>query len=440
MSIELITILIFGSVVVGLALGLPLAFALGGVAVVFTFFLWGPEALYMVASRTFGVMSAFILVAIPLFIFMANVLERSGSAEDLYSMMYHWMGPLRGGLAMGTVVICTLFAAMAGISGAATVTMGLIALPSMLKRHYDKNIAVGCIAAGGALGILIPPSVIMIIYALMAGVSVGKMFLGGIFPGLILATLFIVYIGIRCAFQRDLGPVVPPEERVGWREKLISIRAVIIPVLLVIGVLGSIFTGIASPSEAAAIGATGSLLSAAIYRRLNWKMLKEAWYRTLKLNVMIMWIVVGASLFTAAYTAIGAPELIKTILMEMPGGRWGILIGIQATFFILGMFLDPTGIVLITTPIFVPIIKTLGFDPIWFGILFVINMEMAYLTPPFGFNLFYMKGVAPKEVTMGDIYRSIAPFVLLQLTGLILVMIFPNIITWLPNQMIRKVA
>ena len=433
MSIELITILIFGFVVVGLALGLPLAFALGGVAVVFTFFLWGPEALYMVASRTFGVMSAFILVAIPLFIFMANVLERSGSAEDLYSMMYHWMGPLRGGLAMGTVVICTLFAAMAGISGAATVTMGLIALPSMLKRHYDKNIAVGCIAAGGALGILIPPSVIMIIYALMAGVSVGKMFLGGIFPGLVLATLFIVYIGIRCAIQRDLGPVVPPEERVGWREKLISIRAVIIPVLLVIGVLGSIFTGIASPSEAAAIGATGSLLSAAIYRRLNWKMLKEAWYRTLKLNVMIMWIVVGASLFTAAYTAIGAPELIKTILMEMPGGRWGILIGIQATFFILGMFLDPTGIVLITTPIFVPIIKTLGFDPIWFGILFVINMEMAYLTPPFGFNLFYMKGVVPKGITMGDIYRSIVPFVGLQLVGLIICMIFPQIALVLPN-------
>ena len=433
MSIELITILIFGSVVVGLALGLPLAFALGGVAVVFTFFLWGPEALYMVASRTFGVMSAFILVAIPLFIFMANVLERSGSAEDLYSMMYHWMGPLRGGLAMGTVVICTLFAAMAGISGAATVTMGLIALPSMLKRHYNKNIAVGCIAAGGALGILIPPSVIMIIYALMAGVSVGKMFLGGIFPGLILATLFIVYIGIRCAFQRDLGPVVPPEERVGWREKLISIRAVIIPVLLVIGGLGSIFTGIASPSEAAAIGATGSLLSAAIYRRLNWKMLKEAWYRTLKLNVMIMWIVVGASLFTAAYTAIGAPELIKTILMEMPGGRWGILIGIQATFFILGMFLDPTGIVLITTPIFVPIIKTLGFDPIWFGILFVINMEMAYLTPPFGFNLFYMKGVVPKGITMVDIYRSIVPFVVLQLVGLIICMIFPQIALVLPN-------
>jgi tripartite ATP-independent transporter DctM subunit len=433
MSIELITILIFGSVVVGLALGLPLAFALGGVAVVFTFFLWGPEALYMVASRTFGVMSAFILVAIPLFIFMANVLERSGSAEDLYSMMYHWMGPLRGGLAMGTVVICTLFAAMAGISGAATVTMGLIALPSMLKRHYNKNIAVGCIAAGGALGILIPPSVIMIIYALMAGVSVGKMFLGGIFPGLILATLFIVYIGIRCAFQRDLGPVVPPEERVGWREKLISIRAVIIPVLLVIGVLGSIFTGIASPSEAAAIGATGSLLSAAIYRRLNWKMLKEAWYRTLKLNVMIMWIVVGASLFTAAYTAIGAPELIKAILMEMPGGPWGILIGIQATFFILGMFLDPTGIVLITTPIFVPIIKTLGFDPIWFGILFVINMEMAYLTPPFGFNLFYMKGVVPKGITMGDIYRSIVPFVGLQLVGLIICMIFPQIALVLPN-------
>jgi len=433
MSIELLTVFLFTFLIVGLVLGLPLTFVLGGIAVVFTYFLWGPEGLFVIPLKIFGGMYSFILVAVPLFIFMANMLGRSGVAEDLYRVMYHWMGSLRGGLAMGTVVICTIFAAMSGISAVATVSMGLIALPSMLKRNYDKRIAVGSISAGGALGILIPPSVIMIILASFTGLSVGRLFAGGVLPGLLLSSMFIIYIGVRCAFQPHLGPPVPPEEKVGWGKKLTSLRAVILPVLLIVGVLGAIFSGAATPTEASAIGALGSVISAAIYRRLNWQMFKEVCYQSLSLTGMVIWIYFAASAFAATYHAIGAPKLIEGILMALPGGRWAAIIAMQATFFVLGMLLDPTGIVMITTPIFFPVVRALGFDPIWFGVLFVVNMEMAYITPPFGYNLFYMKGIVPKGITMGDIYRSIIPFVLLQMTGLAIMMVFPQIVLWLPN-------
>jgi len=440
MSVEAITGLLFGSMVVCLVLGLPLAFVLGGLAVVLTYFLWGPPALYMIASRTFGGMMVFVLVATPMFIFMANMLEKSGVADDLYDTMHDWLGGINGGLAIGTVLICVIFAAMAGVSGAATVSMGLIALPAMLKRGYNKSIAVGSIMSGGALGILIPPSVTMIFIGLISEQSVGKLFMGGVFPGILLAVLFIIYISIRCLFQPHLGPPLPREQRATWQKKVTGLRALIIPGLLVFMVLGTMFLGITTPTEAAALGAVGSIISAAVYRRLKWPLFKEACYRTFSLTVMVTWIYYAALCFTSLYAATGAADLVANILVTVPGGRWGTVIAMQLIFLILGCFLDPLGIIMICLPLFCPIVASLGFDLIWFGVLFVINMEMAYLTPPFGFNLFYMRGVAPKEVTMGDIYRSVAPFVLLQLTGLILVMIFPNIITWLPNQMIRKVA
>jgi len=315
------------------------------------------------------------------------------------------------------------------------VTMGIIALPAMLRRGYDKKLAMGSIMGGGALGILIPPSVVMVIYGLFSGESVGMLFMGGVFPGAILSALFCSYILIRSALQPKLAPSLPPEERVSWGEKLISLRAVILPILLVISVLGSIFLGIATPTEASAIGAFGAVVCAAVYRTLNWQMFKEAVYRTLRLSGMVIWIVFGAKCFASVYISLGAVELSSQIIEALPVGRWVILIGIQFTFLILGCFLDSAGIIMICTPVYVPIIKALGFDPIWFGILFVINMEMAFLTPPFGYNLFYMKGVAPKGITIGDIYRSIIPFVLLQATGLILVMIFPQLALWLPNMM-----
>jgi len=438
MSIEIISGILVGSLLLCLLMGLPLAFALGGLAALFTIFMWGPLAIYNVVLNTYAGMTNFVMVAIPLFIFMANILQRAGIADDLYEAMYRWMGPLRGGLAMGTVGICAIFAAMAGITGAATVSMGLIALPSMLKRGYDKDIAVGCISAGGALGILIPPSVTMIVLGFFAEVSVGALFLGGVFSGLLLAFLFIIYIGVRSFFQPHLGPEVPSTERYSWSQKLVALRALILPIALIIMVLGAIFTGAATPTEAASVGCLGSIICAAIYRKLNWSMFKEAAIETLRLSCMVMWIVFGAICFVALYQAVGAQELVVGLFEGVPGGRWGVIIVMQISFFILGTFLDPNGIIMITTPLYFPIIRSLGFDPVWFGVLFIINMEMGFLTPPFGYNLFYMKAVVPKDITLIDIYRSIIPFVILQAIGLVICMIFPQIITWLPYKLLLR--
>ncbi len=435
MSIELLTFLFFFSLLVFLLLGLPLAFVLGGVSVVFLYFTWGPESFYMVAAQSWGAMEKFTLVAIPLFVFMAMILERSGTANDLYEMMYLWFGPVRGGLAIGTLVICAIFSAMCGISGAAVVSMGAIALPSMLKRGYDKELAVGCINSGGGWGILIPPSVIMILYALISGESVGKLFAGGVMPGLMLLVLVSSYVFIRCYLQPHMGPALSPEERGDWPRKLRALKAVILPMLIVFAVLGSIIYGITTPTEAAGIGVLGALVSAVVYRQMTWKLLKEACLRTYRLTGMIMWILFGAYCFSAAYHGMGATRLIEDLMQYIPGGPWGTIIFIQALIFLLAMVLDPAGIMMITVPIFLPIVKAHGFDPLWFGILFVINMEIGYMTPPFGFNLFYLKGIVPPGITMGDIYRSVIPYTIVESTGLALVMIFPQIATWLPNKM-----
>jgi len=432
MSIELLTLLFFFALFVFLVLGLPLSFVLGGVSVIFIYFTWGPEAFYLVAAQTWGAMNKFTLVAIPLFIFMAMILERAGVANDLYEMMYLWFGPVRGGLAIGTVVICAIFAAMCGISGAAVVSMGTIALPSILKRNYDKLLAVGCINSGGGWGILIPPSVIMILYALISGESVGKLFAGGVFPGLMLLVMVSSYIGIRCYFQPHLGPALPPEERGDWAKKLKAFKAVLLPMIIVVMVLGSIIGGITTPTEAAGMGVLGALISALVYRLLTWKLVMEACIRTLKLTGMIMWILFGAYCFSAAYHGMGAPRLIEHLMNIIPGGPWGTIIFIQIVIFLLAMVLDPAGIMMITVPIFLPFVVAHGFDPLWFGILFVINMEIGYMTPPFGFNLFYLKGIVPPSISMGDIYRSVIPFTIVESAGLALVMIFPQIAIWLP--------
>jgi tripartite ATP-independent transporter DctM subunit len=432
MSIEILTILFFLSLLLFLALGLPLSFVLGGVSIIFIYATWGPQAFYMVAAQTWGAMNKFTLVAVPLFIFMAMILERSGVANDLYEMMYLWFGPVSGGLAIGTVVICAIFAAMCGISGAAVVSMGTIALPSMLKRNYDKLLAVGCINSGGGWGILIPPSVIMILYALISGESVGKLFAGGVFPGLLLLVMVSGYIAIRCYFQPHLGPALPREERGDWGRKFKAFKAVLLPMIIVLMVLGSIIGGITTPTEAAAMGVLGALISALVYRQLSWRLIEEAALRTLRLTGMIMWILFGAYCFSSAYHGMGAPRLIEDLMTYIPGGPWGTIIFIQIVIFILAMVLDPAGIMMITVPIFLPVVKAHGFDPLWFGILFTINMEIGYMTPPFGFNLFYLKGIVPPSISMGDIYRSVVPFTIVESTGLVLVMIFPQIATWLP--------
>jgi tripartite ATP-independent transporter DctM subunit len=431
---EWLTIILFGSLVLLLLLGLPLVFAIGGVATLFIILLWGPHALPILANRTYMAMDMFLLVAVPMFIFMGAMLQRCGIAEDMYDLMYHWMGGLRGGLAAGTVLICTMFAAMVGISGAATTSMGLIALPSMLKRGYKKDIAIGCISAGGSLGILIPPSVLMIILALTSRLSVGQMFVAGILPGLLLSTLFVAYILIRCYIQKDLGPSVPPDDRLPSRERIKLLGALLLPIGLIFAVMGSMFFGLATPSEASAIGALGAIVSAVIKRTFTWESFTSALFITLRLSAMVIWIVFAASVFTALYAVTGAASIIGGAIKGV-GDPWMVIITMQFILFMLGMFFDPTGIVLLTAPIFFPLVVSLGFDPLWFAILFVINMEMAFLTPPFGFNLFYMKAVVPPGITMMDIYKSAMPFVLLMMLGLILCMIFPGIITWLPSLM-----
>lgn len=437
MEVELITILMFVTMIILLVTGLPIAFCLGATGIIFALFLWGPNALGLVSKNMFGMMTELTLIAIPLFVFMAYMLEHSGIGENLYDAMYKWMGPLKGGLAMGTVVICAVIAAMSGLSATGTLSMGVVSLPAMLKRKYNKSIAVGCILAGGALGALIPPSVPMVVYCLLAGISIGQLFLSGILPGLLLTFLFVAYIGIRSYAQPHMGPALPPEERASWREKLISLRMVILPVLLIIAVLGSIFTGIATPTEAAAVGAMGSIVCATINRRITWTRIRLTALGTLKITGMLMWIMTAAAVFTAVYTGLGATQFINDTVKSLQVSPIGVIIGMQFTIFVLGCIMDPNGIMLITVPIYAPIAAGLGFDPVWFGLLTIMNIECAYLTPPFGWNIFYMRSVAPPSVTLADIYRSVPIFVGLQLTGLILVLIFPIIALWLPRLIIR---
>ena len=433
MSVELLTLLFFGSLLFFVLLGTPLAFVLGGISVIFLYFEMGQIGFYLLASKMWETMSNPTLMAIPLFVYMAILLEKSGVANDLYDMMHQWWGGLRGGLAIGTVLICVIFAAMSGISGAAVVTMGTIALPKMLERGYDKKLALGAINAGGGWGILIPPSILMVLYSLLTEVSVGRLFAAGIGPGLLLFFLVSVYIGGRCWMQPELGPALPKEERANWGQKLRSLKAVILPILIVVIVLGAIFGGYATPTEAAAIGVFGAMVATGVNRQLSWVVIRDASVATLKLTALIMWILFAAHAFSTAYTALGAQSLIQDMMNLVPGGRWGSLVFMLAVLFILGMVLDPVGIMLITLPVFLPVVQSYGFDPIWFGILFIIMMEVGYMTPPFGFNLFYLKGVAPPDVTMGDIYASVTPYVIVTLIGVLLIILIPEIATYLPK-------
>ena len=416
-----------------LFIGVPIGFALTGVAMFGTVCSWGVGSLYQIVSTTYSDSTNFILIAIPLFILMANFLERSGLADDLYQIIYLWSGNLRGGLAIGTVIICAIFGAMSGVGSVATVTMGLIALPAMFKRGYDKNMVLGSIMAGGALGILIPPSIIMIIYAGIAEVSVGKLFMAGIIPGLLLCVLFIGYIAVRCYLNPEMGP--PVSEKYTIKQKLESLKGIILPVFLVILVLGSIYQGVATPTEAAGIGAFGALLCMFVYKRFTLKNLNSAILSTIKVNAMVMWIIIGAACFTHYLAFIGFQEVIQEVMLSLNVSRWFILIFIQLLFFFCGMILEPAAIITLLGPILIPIVQALGFDLLWFGVLFVINMTMGYLTPPFGFNLFILKGVAPPSISMNDLYRSVLPFCTLQAIGLIIVMFFPELCLWLPSNM-----
>lgn len=432
MSIELITVLYFLCLFLGLFLGLPVALGLGGTAVIFAA-IFEPRSLLAIPSAFYYTPWNGVLVTVPLFLFMGSLIRFSGIAEAAYDAVYKLIGHIPGGLAMGTVKVCTIFAAITGITPPATITMGQIAYPSMMKYKYNREIAIGAIGAGGALGALIPPSVPFIFYGLLAKVSIGGLFLGGVIPGLMLAAFYITYIGIRCKIQPHMGPALPDDEKFTGREKLHALLNIWPFMVLIFLVLGAIWGGIATPSEAAAFGATGAFLINIIYRKLTWQVLKDSLETTVKLTGMGLWILIGANIYLNIFNSLGCQELVTSLVLGMPGGQNGILLMMMFIILMLGMVMDDWAIIMLCTPLYIPIINELGIDKLWFGVLFIVNIQIAYLTPPFGFVLFWLKSVLPPDVSMGDVYKSVGPFIILQILGLSLVFIFPQIATWLPN-------
>ena len=442
-----LTVLMFGSLALLLTMGLPLAFVTGGLACVFLFVFGDVNALSILPSRIYPLMTDYQLTAIPMFIFMASMLERAGVIEELFDMIHKMLGGLRGGLASSTVIASTLLAAMCGVIGATEVTMGLIALPAMLRRKYDKTIACGSILAGGTLGILIPPSILAILFAVVAQQSVGELFVGAVVPGLLLSAMYIAYISVRCGLNPSLGPALPPDERVATKEKLRLLKNLAAPIILVCIVLGVIFTGIATPVEAAGIGSFGAMVVSALHGRLTAANIRAAALSTMKVSGMVLWIIFGATLFVGFYIYNDGQEFVNRTILATGLGPYGILLLMMVILVVLGMFLDWVGILLLAAPIFIPLIKTLSFDgvlglpgvaaeelPLWFGVVYMVNMQMSFLSPPFGYALFYLKSVAPPQVSMAQIYKSSLPFLLLQAAGLALCIIFPELVLWLPRR------
>ena len=427
-------------------LGIPVAISLMCTAFAFGIFIFGDALSAQMHSRIDDVGKNFVLAAIPLFIFMASMLERAGLIEELFDVIYKLLGGLRGGLATATIIASTILAAMVGVIGAAEVTMGIIALPAMLKRNYNPEMACGAILAGGTLGILIPPSILAIIFAVVAQQSVGELFIGAVFPGLLLSGTYILYVTGRCYLNPRLGPALPLEERVDLRTKIRLLRGIVAPVCLIVLVLGVIFSGVATPVEAAGIGTFGALVVAALARRLSWVAVREAAITTLKASTMVLWIIFGASIFVGFYILNGGQQFVTDSLIGTGFGPYGILLVMMVLLVILGMFLDWVGILLLAVPIFAPIMKSLPWDglfglpgvapadvPLWFGVVYMVNMQMSFLSPPFGYALFYLKSVAPPEITLGIIFRAALPFLVLQALGLTVCVVYPEIILWLPR-------
>jgi tripartite ATP-independent transporter DctM subunit len=390
----------------------------------------------MLVSRIYRTTISYTLVAVPLFIFMASILERCGIADELFHAVHIWAGGLRGGLAIGTIISCVIMAAITGVVGAEIVTFGLIALPGMLKRKYDKKIALGSICAGGGMATLIPPSVVFIVYALEAGASVGDLFLAGIIPGLILAALFIAYIVFVTWRKPELAPAAPLEERqVSLRQKLLLLKGLIMPGILAIVVLGSIYAGLATPTEAAGMGVAGALLTGMMKRRLSWVNVKVSLYETTKVTCLIMWLVFGAQTIIGVYTLAGGDDFVRSAMTKAPFGNWGVIIYMQLIFILLGMFIDWIGILMLTMPLFLPIVLEMGFSNVWFGVVFCMNMHISYLTPPFGPSVIYLKGIVPDDITTGDIYNAVWPYTALTVVALTLTVMFPGLSLWLPSMM-----
>ena len=441
MSYEMIALLMFSSMMVMLLTGQRVFGAIGFVGAVFSLFLWGDGGSEIPFNAAFVLMNWYPLMTLPLFIFMGYMLSESGIAGDLYRMFHVWMGPLNGGLAIGTVILMVAISAMNGLSVAGMAVGASIALPEMLRRGYDKVMVTGVIQAGSSLGIMIPPSVVLVLYGMIARQPVGQLWLAGVFPGLLLAGLFIIYITIRCKLQPHLGPALPVEERRGisWSEKFSLLRAGILPLVIIFSMTGLFMMGVTSLVESSAVGAGAATLAALFKGRLTRKVLDDTLHKSLSVSCMFMWVILAALCFGAVFDGLGAIRAIELLFMEEWNlSPWGVLIMMQLSYIIMGMFLDDTAMLVIVAPLYVPLVISLGFNPIWYGVLYTVTCQIAYMTPPFGYNLFLMLAMAPKEITLIDIYRSIIPFVLIMTLGLALIMIYPQIALWLPNLIYGK--
>ena len=437
MDPELIALLMFVFLAIFIFLGFPLFAVLAGVSVIGGYLGWGSRVFSQMILNTWSIMGSNVLPAVPLFVFMGTFMEASGVAERAYKTIRIILGPVKGSLALATIIICTLFAAATGIVGASVTVMGLLALPSMLKYSYNKPLATGTILAGGTLGILIPPSVLLILYGPLAGLPIPSLFAGAILPGLLLSVLYIVYIIVICKLKPELAPSLPSEE---MRYKIVDILKMftinVFPfIFVIILVLGSIILGVASPTEAASIGVIGSLGLAIIYRKLTWEKLKKSVYETMIVTSFVIIITVAAKIFGGVFLALGGGNLITNFFLSLKIGSYGILSIILLLIFIMGFFLDWIPILLIFIPIVAPMVPKLGFDPLWFGIVTAVCLQTSFLTPPFAVSIFYLKGIAPPSVQLKDIYRGITPFIILQIIGLIFTILFPQLVLWIPTVM-----
>ncbi|WP_435101764.1 TRAP transporter large permease [Arhodomonas sp. AD133] len=440
MSNELIAILMFASMMVLLLTGQRIFAGIGFVAAAFSLLLWGEGGVEMPFNASMTLLNWYPLLTLPMFIYMGYMLSESGIANDLYEMFHVWTGSLNGGLAIGTIGLMIAVSAMNGLSVAGIAIGSSIALPELLKRGYDKRMVTGVIQGGSTLGIMIPPSVVLVLYGMIARVPVGQLWVAGVIPGLMISALFVLYIVVRCHLQPELGPPLKPEERqISRREKFRLLRAGLLPLGILFSMTGLFLMGITSLVEMAAVGATAATLATWIKGRLTFRVIEETVRQSLSVSCMFMWVILAALSFGAVFDGLGAGRAIETLFLDQWDlNPWVVLIMMQLSFILLGMFLDDTAMLVIVAPLYIPLVIALGFDPVWFGVLYTVTVQVAYMTPPFGYNLFLMRAMAPPDITLGDIYRSIVPFVLLMGISLALLMVFPEIVLWLPEQVYGK--
>ncbi len=430
-----------GGVFVLVLTGFPIAFVIGSVAFLVGFLVFGPTTTFHILyTRFFDLSLNYPYLAVPLFTFMGVILQHSGITKDLYESLYEVLGRLRGGLAVVTIIFGTILAACLGVIAASVTILTLIALSPMITRGYNRPLAAGTIVASGTLGILIPPSIMLVVYAPQAGLSAGQMFMGAVFPGLLLSAFYILYVVIRCLINPSLGPAIPKEQLTAFStEKLLRLlKSLVPPILLIVAVLGTIFSGIAPPTEAAAVGCVASILLAMAYKKFSWKLIKHASLETLRVSAFVVMIAALCYAFVGIFMNAGSGEVVSRLILSVPGGKWASFIVIMVIVFLLGMFIEWIGIVFIIVPIFSPILAALGFNPLWAGMMICINLQMAFQTPPMAMSIFVLKGTAPPELglSMADIIKGVLPFVVIIMITLLLCAVFPGIITWLPERMI----